>query len=117
MAGAKACQERIDVDRDDLGQGPLVAASQVPRHRYAALAQAGENVPVTQGQLGRRQKASQRIVDMRIGAGLVKHDVTTSERSKVVRDVGEERGCLVRRRPVRAGSDMDDARRTERDRN
>jgi len=64
------------VDVEHLPQRLLVAASQVPRHWYPQLTRGLKYQTVALRQLIGREPTAQWIVDVRVGAGLVQHDVT-----------------------------------------
>lgn len=68
----------MDVEhRPDAAVGiALVAAREVPGDRNTELLEFCEHDLVATAQLGSGQPATQRIVDVRVGAGLVEDDVT-----------------------------------------
>ena len=68
----------------------LVAAGEVPGDRDAEVLESLEDRAVAPVELFRGQPAAERIVDVRVGAGLVEHQVAAGKALEDLRDRGKE---------------------------
>ena len=68
----------------------LVATGKVPGDRDAEALQPFEDRAVAPVELFRGQPAAERIIDMRVGAGLIEHQVAVGEALEDPGDRGEE---------------------------
>ncbi len=66
---------------DGIGSIALITAGQVPGNRNTHLAQTIEYACIAPVKLIGRQPAAQRIVNVRVGAGLIEHQIAVGKRS------------------------------------
>lgn len=69
----------VHVEIDHFQQRVLIAPSENPSHGNATALQSLEHLGVSLGHLLGREKTTERIIDVRIGTGLVKHDLIRHE--------------------------------------
>ncbi len=86
-AHSKKRQRRVVVNVEDFTDRLLIAASEVPGHGDAKRLEGPEHDQVALEKLSRGEDAAQRVVNVRVGPGLEKNDVTPSEPRKQRRQV------------------------------
>ena len=83
------------MDIENLPQRGLVTTGQVPSDRQSKLVAGAEDQAVAFGQLETRKPATERVVDVRIGASLVQQDIAIGEASDLIGDASDELGGLI----------------------
>ncbi len=83
------------MDIEHLAQVGLVTTGQIPGYRQAHVPTGGEHATVALAQLFGGKPATQRIIDVRIGTGLVQQKVATGKTPHDIGNLLEERFGLV----------------------